>query len=183
MGTRAQLYIPNLTRCAYFLTHWGRDKIAIFTDDISKCIFLNENPWISRTISLKFVAKVRIDSAQAIVQIMAGCQPGDKPLSEPMMVSYWRMHTWPQWVNQCVICIAIHEQQDYGRAFWNPLGKLVPGKFHLSGGRSNHNYVQDRAKFDWSRTWQIVLIFMMHYGTNTFESISLSTCYLNVNKP
>ena len=58
-----------------------------FADDIFKCIFLNENAWISLKISLKFFPKVPIDNIPALVQIMAWRRPGDKPLSEPMMVS------------------------------------------------------------------------------------------------
>ena len=58
-----------------------------FADDIFKCIFENENEWISPRISLKFVPKVRINNIPALVQIMAWHRPGDKPLSEPMMVS------------------------------------------------------------------------------------------------
>ena len=74
-----------------------------FTDDILKCIFLNENEWILPRISLKFVPEVRINNIPALVQIMAWRRPGDKPLSEPMMV---RLPThicvsWPQWVNIC----------------------------------------------------------------------------------
>ena len=57
-----------------------------FSDDILKYIFLNENVWISIKISLKFVPKVPINNYPALVQIMAWCWPGDKPLSEPMMV-------------------------------------------------------------------------------------------------
>ena len=56
-----------------------------FRDDIFKCIFLNENAWISIKISLKFVPKVQINIIPALVQIMAWRRPGDKPLSEPMM--------------------------------------------------------------------------------------------------
>ena len=37
-------------------------------------------------ISLKFVPKGPINNIPALVQIMAWHQPGDKPLSEPMMV-------------------------------------------------------------------------------------------------
>ena len=33
-----------------------------FTDDIFKCIFLNEDEWIALKISLKFVAKIRINN-------------------------------------------------------------------------------------------------------------------------
>ena len=72
-----------------------------FTDDIFKCIFLNENASIAIKISLKFVPKGPINNIPALVQIMAWRRPGDKPLSEPMMVSL-PMHicvTSPQWVN------------------------------------------------------------------------------------
>ena len=71
-------------------------------DDIFKCIFLNENEWIWLKISLKFVPKGPINNIPALVQIMAWRRPGDKPLSEPMMVSL-PMHiciTRPQWVNR-----------------------------------------------------------------------------------
>ena len=71
-------------------------------DDIFKRIFLNENIWIPNKISLKFVLKGSINNIPALVQIMAWRLPGDKPLSEPMMVSLL-MHLWvtrPQWVNE-----------------------------------------------------------------------------------
>ena len=59
-----------------------------FPDDIFKCIFLNENRWISIKIALKFVSKVPINNIPVLVQMMAWRRPGDKPLSEPMMVSH-----------------------------------------------------------------------------------------------
>ena len=58
-----------------------------FADDIFKCIFLNENVSISIKISLMFVPKGPINNIPALVQIMAWRRPGDKPLSEPMMVN------------------------------------------------------------------------------------------------
>ena len=73
-----------------------------FADDIFKCIFLNENVWILLKISLKFVPKVPINYIPALVLIMPWHRPGDKPLSEPMMVRL-PTHicvTRPQWVNQ-----------------------------------------------------------------------------------
>ena len=72
-----------------------------FTDDISKCIFLNENGQISIKIPLKFVPKVPINNIPALVQIMAWCRTGHKPLSEPMTVSLLThiCITRPQWVN------------------------------------------------------------------------------------
>ena len=57
--------------------------------------------WISIKILLKFVPRVPIYNIPALVQIMAGRQPGDKPLPEPLMVSFL-MHIYvirPQWVN------------------------------------------------------------------------------------
>ena len=58
---------------------------AILADNIFKCIFLNENVWISLKISLKFAPEVRINNIPALVQIMAWRRTGDKPLSEPML--------------------------------------------------------------------------------------------------
>ena len=58
-----------------------------FADDIFNCIFLNENVSIPIKISLKFVPKVPISNIPALVQIMTWRRPGDKPLSDPMMVS------------------------------------------------------------------------------------------------
>ena len=51
-----------------------------------KCIFLNENVWIAIKISLKFVPKGSVNNIPALIQIMAWRRPGNKPLSEPMMV-------------------------------------------------------------------------------------------------
>ena len=72
-----------------------------FADDTFKCIFLNENVWIPIEISLKFVPKGSINNNPALFQIMAWRRPGEKPLSEPMMVSSLThiCVTRPQWVN------------------------------------------------------------------------------------
>ena len=73
-----------------------------FADDIFKCIFLNENVWILIKISLKFVPKGLINNIPALVQIMAWRRPGDKPLSETMMVKLLThiCITRPQWVKE-----------------------------------------------------------------------------------
>ena len=91
-----------------------------FADDIVKCIFSNENVWVPIKISLKFVRKGPINNIPALVQIMAWRRPGDKPLSEPVMVRL-PTHicvTRPRWVNaiekqiQCVsnVAISLHIQ-------------------------------------------------------------------------
>ena len=64
-----------------------RQNSRRFADDIFKCIFLNENVWISNKISLKFISEGPIINIPALVQIMAWRRPGDKPLSEKMMVT------------------------------------------------------------------------------------------------
>ena len=71
-----------------------------FADDTFKRIFLNANVIISFKISLKFVPKGRINIIPALVRIMAWRRPGDKPLSDPMMVSLLThiCVTRPKWV-------------------------------------------------------------------------------------
>ena len=76
-----------------------------FTDDIFKSNFVTEDMWIALDVSLKFIPKGSINNIPALVQIMAWCRPGDKPLSEPMMVSLLThiCITRPQWVKICVL--------------------------------------------------------------------------------
>ena len=72
-----------------------------FPDDIFNRIFLNKNVRIPINFSLKFVPKGPINNNPALVQIMAWRRSGDKPLSEPMMVSLLT-HICvirPQWVD------------------------------------------------------------------------------------
>ena len=72
-----------------------------FADNTFKPVFLYENIRISIKISRKFVSKVQINNVTALVQIMAWRRPGDKTLSEPMMVCLLThiCVTRPQWVN------------------------------------------------------------------------------------
>ena len=113
--------------------HWARDTINSlrprpnrrhFADDIFKCIFENENEWISPRISLKFVPKVQINNIPALVQIMAWRRPGDKPLSEPMTVilSTHICVTRPQWVKMFETC-SLHGYQ------WTTLYQTPPVYF------------------------------------------------------
>ena len=72
-----------------------------FADDAFNRIFVNENVRISIKFSLKFAPKGPINNIPALVQITAWRRPGDKPLSEPVMVSLLThiFVTRPQWVN------------------------------------------------------------------------------------
>ena len=72
-----------------------------FADDIFNCIFFNENCCALIKTSLKYVRKGPIDNNPVLVQIMAWRRLGDKPFSEPIMVSL-PTHICvarPQWVN------------------------------------------------------------------------------------
>ena len=84
-----------------FNTLRPRQNDRHFPDDVFKCIFLNENVRISMKISLMFVPEGPINNIPTLVEIMAWHRPGNKPLSEPMMVRL-PTHTCvtrPQWVN------------------------------------------------------------------------------------
>ena len=72
-----------------------------FADNTFKRIFLKKNVRISIKISLKFVPKSPIGNIPALFQLMAWHRPGDKPLSEAMMVSLLThiCVARPQWVN------------------------------------------------------------------------------------
>ena len=71
-----------------------------FADNTFKRIFLNENVRISIKISQKFVPKGPINNIPALVQVRAWRRSGDKPLSEPMLVSLLThiCVSRPQWI-------------------------------------------------------------------------------------
>ena len=97
-------------KCIHAWDNWGsirfntlrpRQNGHNFADDTFKRIFMNENVKISINISLNFVPNGLINNIPALVQIMAWRLPGNKPLSEPMMVNLLT-HICvlrPQWVN------------------------------------------------------------------------------------
>ena len=61
-----------VTRPQWVNTLSPRQDVRNFSDDIFKCIFLNENVWISIKISLKFFPKGSINNISALVQIDNG---------------------------------------------------------------------------------------------------------------
>ena len=87
--------------CNSLRPRWNRRH---FANDCFKCIFLNENVLILIKISLKFIPKDPINNISALVSIIAWPWPGDKPLSEPMMIISLAhiCVTWPQSVNNIV---------------------------------------------------------------------------------
>ena len=86
-----------------------RQNGRLFVDDTFKRIFLNENIRISTKSSLKFVPKGLINNIPALVLIMAWRWPGDKPLSEPMLVRSlthicMRHSASMSWLIQGIVC-------------------------------------------------------------------------------
>ena len=79
-----------------------------FPKNIYKCILVNENVWVLIKISLKFVPNDPISNIPALFQIMAWRRPGDKPLSESMMVNLLAHITRPQCVKGCSITWAAY---------------------------------------------------------------------------
>ena len=97
-----EMLLISVSSC--FNTLRPRQNGRHFPDDIFKCIFLNENIWTSIKFSLKFVPMGPINNILALIQIMAWRRPGDKPLSEPMMVRLPTQIcvTRPQWVKDYI---------------------------------------------------------------------------------
>ena len=62
--------------------------VAIFADDISRCIFINGKFCILIKILLKFIPKGLINNKPALIQIMASRRIGDKPLSESTLTRF-----------------------------------------------------------------------------------------------
>ena len=69
-----------------FNTLRPRQNVRYFAENTFKRIFLNENVVISIKISLKFIPKGPISYILTLLQIMVWRRPGDKPLSEPMII-------------------------------------------------------------------------------------------------
>ena len=55
---------------------------------IFKRIFLNEIPWASINISLKFVRYAPINNKSELAEVLAWCWTDDTPLTGPMMTQF-----------------------------------------------------------------------------------------------
>ena len=90
--------LSSVRQQAIFNTLRPKQNDRHFPDDIQ--MHFLEWRYISVKISLEFVPKGQINNIPSLVQIMAWRRLGDKPLSEPMMVSLMTQIwvTRPQWV-------------------------------------------------------------------------------------
>ena len=88
---------PVVIRCVHWTMQSGVLQTCIKALGLANVM----NVWIQIKISLKFVPKGPINNIPSLVQIMVWRRPGDKPLSEPMMVNLltYICVTRPQWLN------------------------------------------------------------------------------------
>ena len=136
-----------------------------FTDDIFKCIFLNENVWILIKISLNCIPKGRINNIPSLVQIMAWHQWGDKPLSESMMDSL--LINWPQWGKPSV-CKHIKALTK-----WTTFCRLFPNAF------SWETICVSWLKFYWSLFWRCQFRIRHHWIWQWLSTCLVPNHYLN----
>ena len=103
--------IPMLPRISP-LTHLPLDEMAaILTEDIFKCIFLNENYRILILILLKFVARGPVDNKSSLVKVMAWRQE---------TTSHYLKRWWPSSLTHI-----------YGtKEIWLKLLPMYPSFFH-----------------------------------------------------
>ena len=107
-----------------------------FTDDTFKCIFLNQNVTIFIKISLKCVPIHPTNNIPALVEIMAWRRPGDKPLSEPIVVRLlthicvaqpqwvkgipgWQRRQWLLWMGKNSYSMEVHIWKDQNTPLTN----------------------------------------------------------------
>ena len=148
--------IPHYSSKAEFNTLRPKQNGRHFADDIFKCIFLNENAWISVKISPKFVPKGPIKNIPALVQIMAWRRPGEKPLSEPMVSLPTHICvTRPQWVK-----LISFSKRDYKyRSSSNLIGISQISQWYCYFRTNLHSV--DTAKFDveiLTAKWTVTLV-------------------------
>ena len=108
------------------LTQRLRQNSRHFPDDSFKRISLNENVWISIEVSLKFVPNGTVNNIPGLGQIMAWPRPGNKPLSEPMMVSLLThiCVTCPQLVNVVAVIYLLGKISRRWNSCWSSALKL-----------------------------------------------------------
>ena len=92
-GITRPLWANGISLSTQTLTHWDRDKMAA----IFQTTFSSGFTWMAMyEFRLKchwsLFSCVQLTNIPALVQIMAWRQPGDKPLSEPIWLVYWRLY-------------------------------------------------------------------------------------------
>ena len=126
--------------------------------------FLEWKLWISINISLKFVPRGAIYNIPTLGQVMALRRPGDKPLSEPMMV---RLPTHicvarPQWVNPCTILLMNNIRKCFVfQALWLDVLAVF--------GADKYSIEWDKVFYCMNMYWWQLLIYTNHFQICTSQ--------------
>ena len=147
--------------------------------------------WISLKIPLKFVPKVQIHNIPALVQIMAWRWPGDKALSEPMMVSLLThiCVTQPQWVNPTGAETRIFCENYVNTMVANALISCITrtsaamiltvmSKTTLYSMRKNFYYLDHLGSAKWYANIYFFCIFSKKFSTRRVNSLRPSDAYM-----
>ena len=170
-------------------TLWPRQHGRSVPDDIFKYISLNENVWISIKISQEFVP---INTITALVQIMACRRPGDKPLSEPVLVSLLTHIFVTQWAEGQELFKLI---SDLGKtqAFWLMWNQALSLRCHSWQKQwTMHTSVKWNATgyfvlfpTDYCRLLIVLILVMINlfitwYVVHCFSSVHCTQCNVQI---
>ena len=138
-----------------------RQNGRLFADDTLKRIFLNENIRISTKNSLKFVPKGLINNIPALVLTMAWRRPGDKPLSEPMLVKSLThiCVTRPQWVkHKAYILLTVWHISRHFNTF--DIKNVFKNVEHIEAKTNCHHSADNISNtFSWMKMYKFYLRF------------------------
>ena len=120
-----------------------------FSDKIFEFIFLYENLCIFSQIALNFFQKGLTDNKPALVQMMAWCQTGDKPLSEPMMVQF----------TDANVCHSNSVESTH----WGRDKMAAVSQTTLSNAFSWMKMLEFRLRFHWNLFLRVQLTIFQHW--------------------
>ena len=144
--------------------HWlmdgPRQNGRYFAADTFNRIFVNENVRISIKFSLKFVSNGPINNIPTLVQIMAWRHPGDRPLSEPVMVILLThiCVTRPQWVNGWADVASHAGDRDdlfWGRWWLTEMLSIWTNEDHTSNGVSELYNILGGSPSKWNEAHHV----------------------------
>ena len=141
------------------LTQWDRNNMA----DIYQTTFVNAFSWIKLyKILLIFVLTFPINNIPAWVQIMAWRLPGDKPISEPLMVS--SPTHMSLCLNELIIRLNILRQRQ----------KAIILQTAFSNAYSRTNVFEFRSQLHWNLFSMAKWTRSHHWFTNIEPEMSFS---------
>ena len=130
------------------LAHWAETKWTPFRRRHFHVNLLELDISILTKISLNFHAKGLINTIPALVEIMAWHQPGNKPLSEPMMIIIL-MHQWVKHCTYHIDCASLH-------ILWSPDAEFITRSHWYDAVNSSLDAIQNLKivnQLPWIKKW------------------------------